>query len=345
MQDTQELTDLPDAEDATTIGTDFSQAENDILESLDGFDGGFEDDEDDDTTEGTDSTAIDADSQEDQEEDGDLDAFADVSDSKGMHSLRDAYKRSQKELKDLQSRLKDLESTAQPTAQPAPVPTNEADKFAEQYTATDILEFLGRYEAGEAEGDPAALLKLRGVALEALERKTPAEVLDVLRKAQRGEFGDISRDVQAIAAESLATLAVVGETRKAEQQAKTNWQSERQQSLAEVLKIEGIRAADGSINTQSETGKQYIAAGKELLSLIPEVQNYATAPQVVLTYMQLKQKSDAHDALSKENQELKARLRRFGGSLPSGKPNTKSSKADSAEATLREEFSALGYGS
>jgi hypothetical protein len=334
---------------ATTEGTDTT------AELISAFDGLWQHtpDEDEDDVEDADvdiAGELDAAAEttgEVEEDDGDLPAVTES--GKGIKQLREAYKKQKSEAAELRRELEQLRTaktldTSQQEARERQKPAKSpAHDFAEKFSTEDILTFLGRYEAGEAEGDDESLAKLRGQALDALELKTPQEVLEVKRKAQRGEYGSVSRDVEAVAAEALATLQVVAENNRAEASRLTQWQSERKQALDTAFAEAKVRLReDGNIDDSTEEGKRFIADGNELLGLIPSLVNDARAPMIVSQYTQMKAKAIAHDALAKENEALKARLRRFGGSLPATGKSSKPSASNPRDA-LHEAFRSAGF--
>lgn len=265
--------------------------------------------------------------------------------SEGIRSLREANKQKAQQLKELQQKIAEYEANS--TKEVQAKPPSEIDKMAEKYSAEDILSFLGRYEAGETDLPENEAADLKALALQALERKGQGEILDVLRKAQRGQYGEVSRDVQAVAAEALATASALAEVRKAENAATQQWQQQRNASLASVLAMEGMADETGKgFNTESELGKKYLSAGEELAQSIPGLAQLPHAPEIVQTYMNMKQKTLAYEtevpALKKENEELRARLKRFGGALPSGSTGRAGEKALSPEQELAQELRAQG---
>lgn len=340
----------PDADEvvATSEGTDTTA---ELVSAFDSFWATSDEDDDDDAVSesvGPEEDESEAGSEladalagdETEEDDGDLPA---TSKHTGIKQLREAYKTQKAEAAELRRQMAELKASqelasAQSKAEEKKPAKGASQELADKYSTEEILTFLGRYENGEIEGDEKSLAKLRGEALEALELKTPQEVLEVKKKAQRGEYGTVSRDVEAVAAEALATLQVVGESRRAQAQRATQWQTERENSFKQALKEAGVALrADGQIDDSTPEGKAFIEAGKEILEAVPSLVNDAKAPLIVSHYAQLKSKAASYDAIAKENAELKARLKRFGGALPAG---AKGAAKKSSGNTARDELAA-----
>jgi hypothetical protein len=259
--------------------------------------------------------------------------------SEGIRALREANKDKAKRLKELEARLAELEeSTKQP-----PEPPDELARLEQKYSTEDMLTFLARYEAGEAEGDESQLRELRSLAIQALERKDSGEIYDVMRAAQANRFGGLSRDVEDAATQAL-TRAIAAEKRNAGKvQAQRDWQSQRNASLGSLKEVEGLIDNEGNFNDESELGKSYITAGQELAQIIPNFKDLADAPSHVLRYTQLLQKESQYEKLAQENAELRKRLGRANAPIPVGQsPSPAHKKSRSAEDELLAAFTAAG---
>lgn len=274
------------------------------------------------------------------------DAEAEPQGTEAIRSLREANKQKAAQLKELQAKIAEYETQTSETVEKKP--PSQIDVIAEKYSTEDILSYLGRYQAGQVDLSKDEADKLKVTALQALERKSSGEILDVLRKAQRGQYGEVSEEIRVEAAEALAAANASSEVRKQEQAATNQWQQERNASLASVLSIEGMADESGkSFNVESEVGKNYLSAGEELAQSIPGLAQLPHAPEIVHTYMNMKEKSLAYEsempALKKENEELRARLKRFGGTLPTGTTGKGSQKPLTPEQELARELKAQGF--
>lgn len=280
-----------------------------------------------------------------------------TNDRKGIHELREAYKRQAREAKENKQRLAELEierneliRRQQEGGQPAEANSVPKEVFdiAQKFSTEEILDFLGRYEAGLVEGDSAKMDALKADAKEALELKSPAEVHAVLVKARRGGYGEVSRDIELIAGETLAVLNTVGETRK---QALAQQESVQKRRLTAVENIRRVLPptafdATGKINPATAEGKEYLDAGNELVQAIPNLLQIPEAPELVHRFLQMKKAEAQLSLVEKENKELKARLQRFTRSMPPGRtesPSAKGKPARSPDDVLREQMAALGF--
>lgn len=284
-------------------------------------------------------------------EDGDpLATFS--NDRKGMRALREAHKAQAKAFKEQQARLQELEAERQSWAnqqangnnQPQEDLSAEVQKIATEFSTEDILDFLGRYEKGDFTDSPE-LRQRRADALEALELKRPEEVRAIQQKARRGGFGDYSRDVELIASEALSSIQAVGAQRQQQLAQKESLVSMRRAAAEEVRKaMPGAFDANGKL-TGTPEAKAFIEDGNELAQAIPNLLQLPEAPRLVLRYQQLKQADARATALAKENAELKARLARFGKSLPSGQTASPAAKnrAQSPQDRLRSQLADVGF--
>jgi len=256
----------------------------------------------------------------------------------GIRSLREANKEKARRLKELEARLAEIEeSTKQP-----PEPPDELARLEQKYSTEDMLTFLARYEAGEAEGDESQLRELRGLAIQALERKDSGEIYDILNAAQRGRFGGLSRDVEDAANQAL-TRAMAFEKRNAGKvEAQRQWQDQRNASLAALKEVEGLIGNDGSFNDESDIGKSYIEAGQELAQVFPSFKDTPNAPEIVLKYTQLLQKESQYEALQAENAKLRQQLGRAGRPIPAGEAPASKTSSRSAEEELAAAFASAG---
>jgi hypothetical protein len=256
----------------------------------------------------------------------------------GIRSLREANKEKARRLKDLEARLAEIEESSKQK----PEPPDELARLEQKYSTEDMLTFLARYEAGEAKGDEAELRQLRGLAIQALERKDSGEIYDILTAAQTGRFGGLSRDVEDAANQAL-TRAMAFEKRNAGKvEAQRQWQDQRNASLNALREVEGLIAEDGTFNDESDLGKHYIEAGQELAQVFPSFKDAPDAPEIVLKYTQLLQKEAQYEALQAENAKLREQLGRAGRPIPAGATPAPKSKSRSAEAELEAAFAAAG---
>jgi len=258
--------------------------------------------------------------------------------SEGIRALREANKDKAKRLKELEARLAELEESTKQK----PEPPDELARIEQKYSTEDMLTFLARYEAGEAEGDESQLRELRNLAIQALERKDSGEIYDVMRAAQANRFGGLSRDVEDAATQAL-TRAIAAEKRNAGTvQAQRDWQEQRNASLGSLKEVEGLIDDKGNFNDESEFGKSYITAGQELAQIIPNFKDLADAPSHVLRYTQLLQKESQYEKLAQENAELRKRLGRANAPIPAGEATTTRRATRSAEDELLAAFTAAG---
>lgn len=275
-------------------------------------------------------------------------------DRDGIRKLRDAYKAAAKERKELQARLKDVETQAQSMQQRAHQPAPSVDEgvtaLAEKHSAENLLLFLEKYDRGllapkDAE-EEAAFQKLYEQAYSALEFKDAAEIYAVLNKAKSNGFGELSRGLLSTANETLARVQAVGNFRRQEQAAQQERQAIRQQAVKTVMETLKLKVADGKIDTSTPEGKEFTQSMAELAQAIPMLNDIPNAPALVMQYMQMNRKAAASDALAKENAELKAKLARLTGNIPAGDTATRSRSASSRDpkAELRAELAALGVG-
>lgn len=259
--------------------------------------------------------------------------------SEGIRSLREANKEKAKQIKELEARLAQLEEASKPK----PEPPDEVSRIEQEYTTEQMLEFLARYETGEAEGDESRLRELRSVAIQALERKDSGEIYDVMRRAQANKFGSLSRDVEDAATQALTRAVAYERMNAGKKQAQVQWQESRNASLAALNEIEGLIGEDGKLNDESEIGKAYLDAGQELAEVIPTLAQIPNAPEIVLQYTQLLQAKQQNEALAQENAELRKRLGRAERPIPAGEaPVSKSNRAKSAEDELAAAFASAG---
>jgi hypothetical protein len=291
------------------------------------------------------------------EDDGDpLAGFSE--DRKGLRALREAHRAQAKELKAKTQRLAELEAERESWAQAQAnwqqqqstvgedFVSPEVARLAAEYKTYDMLEFLGKWQSGEYE-DTKEMRKHRANVLEALELKDPREVAMMLKKARNGEFGDISRDVENIATESLAAIHANGAIKQKQLAQQQQILTVRRQAAAEVMAaIPKAFGADGKLANTPEA-KEFTVAGEELAQAIPNLFQLPEAPRLVLRYQQMKQAEARNAELEKKVKELEARLARTGRSLPTGQTASPAARqpANSPSDRLRAALAGAGFDS
>jgi len=261
-------------------------------------------------------------------------------------SLRKAFRESQKALKQAQRDLEqsieqrqavqDFNSSAS-MQKPDPLVAESAE-----YTTEQLVAYLGRVEAGDRNTNP----DFRAKALQLLEYKNPQEIVDVIRKARTGAFGDVSRDVELVGQEAIPLVQAVTAQRQQEVANQNAWHTTNRAALQQVLDSGVAFTNDGKLDMSNESSVEYSKCGQELMTALPSLSREARAPAVVLEYMNLKRqaaRAEQVPALEARIAELEQKLSTQSAPLPSSDAPA-SRPQDNDEDELRAAFRAAGIG-
>lgn len=269
-----------------------------------------------------------------------------------LPDLRKRYRDSGKEVKRLQKELEtanERSQFAQDHAESAAV--QEPDplvKEAAEYSANDLMTYLGRVAADQAEG------KFKEQALKLLEYKPASEVAAVMKEAMLGKFGDISEDIEGVGRSMLPIVQAVESDRQREVGQQAEWTRRNEASLRYAVDSGVKITADGKLDISDAYTSDFVAAGREVLVQIPHLSKLPNAASIVLEYKTLKdQVAAGADSIARVSEleaevtRLKSLLGKGTRSLPTGEgqvPRTTQAATSSEDMLSAEMADAFATG-
>lgn len=246
--------------------------------------------------------------------------------------MREAYKAKKREAREAKEKA-DKGGGAEPKpenrapAQPAPKPSD--------VDAAEVFKVYAEVVAGENE-------KVSRDKVESFiaQNLTPDQVAETVLRARRGEFGERSAEILALATEQLPMVQAMGGRFARQREEQAALQATREEALAELLTEYPEARNENSPQYQSVS-----AAVQELQTLVhPSVMTLPNAPRVVLNYMRLQKKVAGADAVKVENDRLKAEVETLRKQLgrpsvpPGGGGGKKPENGESADEWLSKQF-------
>lgn len=179
-------------------------------------------------------------------------------------------------------------------------------------------------------------------AQQVIDQASSEEILQVLNNAEKGNYGeDSSEYIAGIATRALAKANVTHQGRLLEQQQRQAVFQERQDSVAKVTAMEGMR------DVNSDQYKQYESMVWEIEKSLPEYwKRFPRAPEFIMNLVNLKNEAgNAGDnkALKAEVSKLRKQLEKIKGPSAPSQPAEGQGSAKSHEAIMEDDLSAAGF--
>jgi len=266
--------------------------------------------------------------------------------SEHWKGLRDQYKGKKLKVKELEARVKELEANppaqaAQPRADHV-IGQRQPQALEKKYGADFLVETLAKVNSGDV-GE-----EFRQEAETYLAQTiSPAELREVMTKAQAGGFGEQSVDMLNIARERLpVALSMESENRQQQAQA-AQYEQIKRESFKEVQ-----AAYPGFEDDKTDNGKLFSAAFAELRESIPGIEMLPNALKTLQNFVELRAASGERDTLKTENSRLSTELdllRKKHGVITSpqaggGSTTNQKPKNQTPESSLRDGLAGLGVG-
>jgi hypothetical protein len=263
--------------------------------------------------------------------------FEKIENPNGEHwkQARERMKQQAQRIKDLeQGGAKPKEEGAAADREPARQPTPGRGDIQPGM----VFETLAKVVSGEE-------TKFQRADVEAYiqSRMTPAQVKDVIDAARKGQFGEASEEIAALAKDQLNEVIANADKNREREQAHERVMQDRATATKELL--DAFPEAGGK-DTAHPVYKEVDAACRELEGIIPNFSSLPHAPRVVKQFVEMQRKAARLDALTVERDSLKKeneRLAKLVGRSarpPAGGGKETDSQGKGADAWLAEQAAA-----
>lgn len=217
--------------------------------------------------------------------------------------MRERYNKMKQELRDSKKTTPVPEAMIPDFSRTAPEPVKQEDN-KQKYSADFLIDVLIKHEEGELDAG------YKAEAEEALAKTNPRDIVEVIRKARAGFYGEKSAEVEDTARRYLPEVQANWENVKAEQQASKQAEILRSQSWNEVF-TKNPELKDRN----SSTYNSFKEASGVLQNTFPELWNRPNAPQIISEFVEMKNSANNYMTVKTENEKLRTKIKQLENRL------------------------------